>query len=94
MSTLLVALAGPLAFLGAMAGHWVARRTAREQERWRKREETMRILRWAAELTTKDASSYDIGIATLDALVASPLLDQDDVDLVVAVSRVAAREDT
>lgn len=92
MPTVLVALAGPLAFLGAVAGHWVSRLTAREQERWRRREETMRLLRWGAEMAAKDDRySYEIGSVSLDALVSSPLIDRDDVELVVAVSRAAAR---
>ncbi len=39
-----------LAFLGVLLGHRVTRTSARELDRWRKREETMRLLRWATDI--------------------------------------------
>jgi hypothetical protein len=87
MSALAVLLTGLLAFLGSAAGHAVARLTAREQERWRRREETMRLLRWAAEMAAEPRGSrVEIGTATIDALIDSPLLDLGDVGFVAAVS--------
>ena len=91
MLTVLAALAGPLAFLGAVAGHAIARIAAREQDRWRGREETMRLLRWGAEMAAHDnARSREIGIAALTALIEAPLIDRDDVALVAAVFRAAS----
>lgn len=43
-----------LAFIGAFAGHLLGRKTAGELETRSKREETMRTLRWAAELAVDD----------------------------------------
>ncbi|MDP9444891.1 MAG: hypothetical protein M3P83_11320 [Actinomycetota bacterium] len=45
-----IAVATPgLAFVGGMVGHLLTRKGAREMDTWRRREETMRMLRWAAE---------------------------------------------
>lgn len=44
---LLLALTPVLAFLGALIGHVLTRRASLELDRWRRREETMRMLRWA-----------------------------------------------
>jgi hypothetical protein len=49
MSASLV-LPGLLALAGSSAGNAVAWVVARQQARWREREEAMRMLRWAAEL--------------------------------------------
>lgn len=95
MPTVLVALTGPLAFLGAAAGHWVARLTAREQERWRRREETMRLLRWGTELAAqREPRSREIGLAALGALVTSPLVDHDDIAFIDVVFEAASRSVT
>ena len=76
-----------LAFGGALLGHWLNRRSAVELNRWRKREETMRMLRWAAELATDEqAARSDIGIVALGALLESPLLDPADDSLVETVA--------
>ena len=42
------------AFVGALIGHIVSRKGAKELEIWRRREETMRMLRWATELAAAD----------------------------------------
>lgn len=77
-------LVGLLAFLGSLLGHWLTRRSAQETDTWRKREETMRMLRWAAEMSAdadrpwRSAAGLDI----LDALAESKLLQTEDVSLV------------
>ena len=75
-----------LAFAGALIGQVLARRGAREEEvRWR-REETMRLLRWAAELAADDdVSRSAVGVAALEALERSDLLRADDQAIVSTV---------
>lgn len=80
-----------LAFAGAALGHKLSRKTALELDRWRKREETMRLLRWAVELTTDDSKAM-VGLTVLSALLDSPLLDVDDVELVATVTGSIARD--
>jgi hypothetical protein len=81
-----------LAFLGLLLGQVLTRRSARETEtRWQ-REESMRLLRWAAELTTDaERSRAGLGLVTLKALAVSPLLQQADLTLIGAVLREAIR---
>ena len=75
-----------LAFLGAVIGHVLLRRGATELDVWRRREETMRMLRWASEqaASTDDATSR-MGLAALTALSDSELLQEPDQALVDAV---------
>jgi hypothetical protein len=43
----IVAVATPiLAFVGAFVGHVISRSASKELDHWRRREETMRLLRW------------------------------------------------
>lgn len=61
---------------------------ALELDKWRRREETMRLLRWAAEQATAPEGQEDawrVGLATLQALGASELLQPEDQDLIDAV---------
>jgi hypothetical protein len=63
---------------------------ALELDKWRRREETMRLLRWAAEQATKDDSEGDawrVGLATLEALGRSELLQTEDQELIDSVLR-------
>jgi hypothetical protein len=91
VSLLALLAPGVLAFAGAALGHRYGRVTAREQERWRRREETMRLLRWAADAASEpERRRVEIGVTALIALTRSPLLDPDDLDFVsevLAVSR-------
>lgn len=65
-----------LAFLGVLVGSWLTRRTAKELESRSRREETMRTLRWAAELAASDKPNMaQLGVAELVALAESDLLD-------------------
>lgn len=87
LSAIVLVLTPMLAFVGALLGHWFTRRSARELDRWRKREETMRMLRWATELALDtDANKARSGLVVLFALLRSPLLDKDDVELIATVA--------
>ncbi len=81
-----------LAFLGLLLGQVLTRRTARETEtRWQ-REESMRLLRWGAELTTDaERSRASLGPVTLKALAVSPLLQPADRTLIGPLVREAIR---
>lgn len=63
-----------LAFAGVLVGHLLLRRGALEQDvRWR-REETMRLLRWAAELALDaDPGRSTVGVSAIGALQRSEL---------------------
>lgn len=75
-----------LAFLGAVICHILLRKGATELDVWRRREETMRMLRWASEQasSTEDPKAR-MGLAALDALSDSELLQAPDQALVDAV---------
>lgn len=75
-----------LAFLGVVVGHALLRRTANELDVWRRREETMRMLRWASEQAASvEPAKARMGIAALDALSGSELLQKSDGMIVDAV---------
>lgn len=89
-AALAVAVGAPLlAFLGALVGQLAARLRAKEVEvRWR-REEAMRLLRWASDLAVApEPSRADVGVAALEALDGSELLHNDDRAIVSAVFHV------
>jgi len=74
-----------LAFVGVVFGQMITRRGARELEFRSKREEVMRILRWAAELSVSDEQAHArLGVAELGALLESELLDEEEKDFVQA----------
>ena len=74
------------AFLGVLVGHWLLRKGATELDVWRRREETMRMLRWASEQATSDEDAKArMGVAALAALSDSELLQEPDQALVDAV---------
>jgi hypothetical protein len=76
-----------LTFGGVLLGHWLTSRGAVELDTWRRREETMRMLRWAVELSTAESrASVTAGFATLRALSESELLQTEDEQLVRDVS--------
>lgn len=67
-----------LAFVGVLVSQWIGRKGAAELETRSRREETMRNLRWAAELAvSEDAARADLGVSQLIALGDSELLDDD-----------------
>ena len=84
-----VAAATPLlAFLGAMLGHLFSRKAARELDVWRRREETLRMLRWGAERAVDERGRVgEVGIAALHALSASELLQPEDRDFIDRVTQ-------
>lgn len=88
-TAVVVAVVTPLlAFAGSLLGSWWARRSALELDRWRRREETMRLLRWAVELATERAQDKrKAGITAINALSDSELLQREDRELVAAVTR-------
>jgi len=72
-------------FLGVLLAQFIARKGARELETRSRREETMRNLRWAAELSAnRDDRLADLGVAELTALLRSDLLDEPEKVFVVA----------
>lgn len=89
-----VAFGSPiLAFIGVLLAQVLTRRSATELEARSKREETMRILRWAAELAVSlDDRMADLGVAQLGALLTSDLLD-DSEKVFVEVALDAVYED-
>lgn len=83
----LVSIGTPVsAFAGVVLGQVLLRRGATELDVWRRREETMRMLRWASEqAASDDAAKARMGVGALDALSTSELLQESDQDLVDAV---------
>lgn len=83
-----VAVATPLlAFTGALVGHLLVRKSDRELDHWRRRAETMRLLRWAVELATDpDENKSRAGVLVLDALLDSEFLQPEDVELVATIA--------
>jgi hypothetical protein len=81
-----------LAFVGVVLGQAVSRRGDRELEFRSKREEVMRILRWAAELAVSDDQAHSrLGVAELGALLQSELLDDEEKDFVQAALTAVVR---
>lgn len=77
MTLVLTVLTPLLAFAGALLGVAINRRGAHELERRSVREETMRNVRWAAELSMEaDSQRARLGVAQLNALDGLSLLDR------------------
>ena len=75
-----------MAFVGVVVGQVLLRKGARELDVWRRREETMRMLRWASEQAASlDEAKSRMGVAALGALSTSELLQEPDQELVDAV---------
>lgn len=79
-ATILISL-----FVGMVGPYWLrrtgkeARLTAVELDSWRKREETMRLVRWAAEQAFSDNPRQSmIGQGILDSVLGSTLLQRED----------------
>jgi hypothetical protein len=72
-----------LAFAGGLIGQLITRRGAVELERRSKREEVMRILRWAAELgVSPEEAKARLGRAQLETLLDADILDEEERDFV------------
>ena len=81
-----------LAFVGVIVGQTVTRRGDRELEFRSKREEVMRVLRWAAELAVSEDQAHSrLGVAELGALLQSELLDEEEKDFVQAALTAVVR---
>ncbi|MDQ6740154.1 MAG: hypothetical protein M3021_07260, partial [Actinomycetota bacterium] len=81
-----------LTFVGVLIGQSVTRRGATELEKRSKREEIMRILRWAAELAVSDDQAQArLGVAQLGALLKSDMLDEKEKDFVQAALTAVVR---
>jgi hypothetical protein len=76
---ILVAIGTPLTtFAGVLLANFLSRKGAVELEARSRREETMRNLRWAAELAVSDdQGKANLGLAELNALGQSALSDQE-----------------
>lgn len=75
-----------------MLGQYLLRKGAGELDVWRRREETMRPLRWAAEhAVSADAGRARLGVAALTALRCSELVQPADEALVETVTDVVLR---
>jgi hypothetical protein len=76
---------------GVVLGAYLTRKSDRELDVWRHREETMRMVRWAVEqiLEGTDAGT-DAGVVTLRSLMRSELLQPEDYDLVAALTASVA----
>jgi hypothetical protein len=90
----IAALVSPVAALiGVWIGAGMTRRSDRELDHWRRREETMRMLRWAGEQLDSDSPGVQrLGLVTLSELVRSELLQPEDAALVTEVFDTALEE--
>ncbi|MEV0286188.1 hypothetical protein AB0H36_18915 [Kribbella sp. NPDC050820] len=80
-----------LALGGVMLGAYLIRKSDRELDVWRHREETMRMVRWAVEQILEGTDSgTDAGVVTLRSLMRSELLQPEDYDLVAALTASVA----
>jgi uncharacterized protein (DUF4213/DUF364 family) len=71
----------------------ISRRSAKELETRSKREETMRNLRWAADLAvSKDVAQAKLGLAQLNALGNSDMLDADQQRFIDAALAAVVKE--
>lgn len=89
-----IAITSPiLAFMGAYFGHRRAARADDRLDRWRRREETMRMLRWGLEqMASNHPQALTTGMATLDALLGSELLQPEGIDFVRRIVKSARSE--
>jgi len=80
-----------LALGGVALGAYLTRKSDRELDTWRHREETMRMVRWAVEqILEGEEAGTDAGVVTLRSLMRSELLQPEDYDLVAALTASVA----
>jgi hypothetical protein len=80
-----------LALGGVTLGAYLTRKSDRELDTWRHREETMRMVRWAVEqILEGEEAGTDAGVVTLRSLMKSELLQPEDYDLVAALTASVA----
>jgi hypothetical protein len=83
------------AVIGGIVGSLLTRRGAKEAENRGRREELMRLHRWASELSIeKDPRKAQLGIGQLAALLNSPLLSEDEKVFIDAALASAIHEPT
>jgi hypothetical protein len=93
-STIIAGLiTGGFAFVAVMIGNLLNRRAAEQAERWRHREESLRMLRWGSEqAVSDDPATSRMGQAVLEALYDSAdLLQPIDRPLFDAVQTAVLR---
>lgn len=85
-------VASPLLALGGVVlGSWLTRKSDRELDVWRHREETMRMVRWAVEqILEGEEIGSGAGVVTLRSLMRSELLQPEDYELVAALTAAVA----
>jgi hypothetical protein len=88
----IVTVLSPLLALGGVVlGSYLTRKSDRELDVWRHREETMRMVRWAVEqILEGEEAATDAGVVTLRSLMRSELLQPEDYDLVAALTASVA----
>lgn len=86
-----IVLAPAFAFAGAYLGYRRARAADLSLDRWRRREETMRMVRWAADKALADDESLrPVGVSALEALRRAELLQPEDEHLVEEIAEAVA----
>ena len=96
MPSALLVLAGSIAsatlvLAGTLIGIALSRRGAVELEQWRRREESLRMLRWASELAVRhDRGERQVGIEALMGLATSPLVNRADARLILRITNAAS----
>lgn len=74
---IVIGVATPLlAFTGALVGHLLSRRTAKEQSRAAKQAEGLLMIRWSAERISEGGEQAEQAIALLRALGDTDLVDE------------------
>lgn len=82
-----------LTFAAVLLANLLSRRTAREAETRSRREETMRNLRWAAELSLDDNPKRALlGVKELEALATAEMLDAEQKVFVTAAHEAVVAE--
>lgn len=91
ITALTIVLAPAFAFAGAFLGYRRARAADQALDRWRRREETMRMVRWAADKALDDdEANRPVGVSALDALRRAELLQPEDERLVKEIAEAVA----
>ena len=91
LTVLTILLAPAFSFAGAYLGYRRARSADLALDRWRRREETMRMVRWAADKALAEEEAVrPVGVSALDALRRAELLQPEDERLVEEIAEAVA----
>ena len=91
LTVLTILLAPAFSFAGAYLGYRRARAADQALDHWRRREETMRMVRWAADHALADDESLrPVGVSALGALRRAELLQPEDEHLVEEIAEAVA----